>query len=306
MTSIEGKRGMPRPRPPFPAISGLWKKPTVLNNVETWANVPQIIIQGGKWYAGIGTQRSKGTKVFALTGDVNNVGLVEVPMGLPIRSIVEDVGGGIPKGRKFKAVQLGGPSGGCVPAEYLDAPVDYEAIMQLGAIVGSGGMIVIDDSKCIVDLARFFMDFCQDESCGKCPPCRVGTKKMLETLTKICEGKGKPSDIDNLQRWASSMRNSALCGLGQTASNPVLSTLRYFRPEYEAHIHEQRCPAGVCKALITYSINDVCTGCGMCLRVCPQEAITGEKKERHVINQEKCVRCGACRSVCKFDAVAVA
>jgi NADH:ubiquinone oxidoreductase subunit F (NADH-binding)/(2Fe-2S) ferredoxin len=306
MTSLEGKRGMPRPRPPFPAISGLWKKPTVLNNVETLANIPQIILQGGKWYAGIGTQRSKGTKVFALTGDVNNVGLVEVPMGLPIRSIVEDVGGGIPKGRKFKAVQLGGPSGGCVPAEHLDAPVDYEAIMQLGAIVGSGGMIVIDDSKCIVDVARFFMDFCQDESCGKCPPCRVGTRKMLETLTKICAGNGNLSDIDNLQRWATSIKNASLCGLGQTAPNPVLSTLRYFRSEYEAHIKEHRCPAGVCKALITYSIIDDCTGCGMCLRVCPQEAITGEKKERHVIDQAKCVKCGACRSVCKFDAVAVA
>jgi len=306
MTSLEGKRGMPRPRPPFPAISGLWKKPTVLNNVETLANIPQIVIQGGKWYASIGTQRSKGTKVFALTGDVNNVGLVEVPMGLPIRSIVEDVGGGIPKGRKFKAVQLGGPSGGCVPAEHLNAPVDYEAIMQLGAIVGSGGMIVIDDSKCIVDVARFFMDFCQDESCGKCPPCRVGTKKMLETLTKICEGNGKLADIDNLQRWATSIKNASLCGLGQTAPNPVLSTLRYFRAEYEAHIKEHRCPAGVCKALITYGISEDCTGCGMCLRVCPQLAITGEKKERHVIDQAKCVKCGACRSVCKFDAVAVA
>jgi NADH-quinone oxidoreductase subunit F len=248
MTSIEGKRGSPRPRPPFPAIQGLWKRPTILNNVETLANIPQIILNGGKWYASVGTQRSRGTKVFALTGDVRNVGLVEVPMGVPIGSIIFDVGGGIPNDKKFKAVQLGGPSGGCIPAAHLNAPVDYESIMSLGAIVGSGGMIVMDEDKCVVDVARFFMEFCRDESCGKCTPCRVGTQKMLEILTRICEGKGRAGDIETLEKWADIMKNTALCGLGQTAPNPVLSTLRYFREEYEAHIQERRCPAVVCNA----------------------------------------------------------
>ncbi|KAF0122053.1 MAG: NADH-quinone oxidoreductase subunit F [bacterium] len=248
MTSIEGKRGMPRPRPPFPAIQGLWKKPTVLNNVETLASIPQIILNGGKWYASLGTLRSKGTKVFALTGDVNNVGLVEVPMGTSIGTIVHDIGGGISEGKRFKAVQLGGPSGGCIPAQHLNAPVDYETITQLGAIVGSGGMIVMNEDKCVVDVARFFMEFCQEESCGKCTPCRVGTKKMLEILTRICEGKGEVGDIETLERLASIVQNTALCRLGQTSPNTVLSTLRYFRDEYEAHIREKRCPAVVCSA----------------------------------------------------------
>ncbi|MFA4911792.1 MAG: NADH-quinone oxidoreductase subunit NuoF [Desulfobacteria bacterium] len=258
MASIEGKRGMPRPRPPFPAIQGLWKKPTVLNNVETLASIPQIILNGGKWYAGLGTLRSKGTKVFALTGDVNNVGLVEVPMGTSIGTIVHDIGGGISEGKRFKAVQLGGPSGGCIPAQHLNAPVDYETITQLGAIVGSGGMIVMNEDKCVVDVARFFMEFCQEESCGKCTPCRVGTKKMLEILTGICEGKGEVGDIETLERLAYIVQNTALCGLGQTAPNPVLSTLRYFRDEYEAHIREKRCPAGACSAFFKSPCQHTC------------------------------------------------
>ncbi|MDQ1333331.1 MAG: NADH-quinone oxidoreductase subunit [Thermodesulfobacteriota bacterium] len=259
MTSIEGKRGTPRPRPPFPAIEGLWKKPTILNNVETLANVPQIILKGGKWYGSMGTRRSKGTKVFALTGDVRNVGLVEVPMGTPIGTIIHDIGGGIPGGKRFKAVQLGGPSGGCVPVQHLNTPVDYESITRLGAIVGSGGMIVMDEDKCVVDVARFFMEFCRDESCGKCTPCRVGTQKMLEILTRICEGKGKEGDIETLEKWADIIRNTALCGLGQTAPNPVLSTLRYFRDEYEAHIRDRRCPAVVCSAFFK----------SPCMHACP-------------------------------------
>lgn len=258
MTSIEGKRGTPRPRPPFPAIQGLWKKPTILNNVETLANVPQIILNGGKWYAGYGTQRSKGTKVFALTGDVNNVGLVEVPMGIPIGTIIYDIGGGIRDNKAFKAVQLGGPSGGCIPVQHLNSPVDYESITQLGAIVGSGGMIVMDEDKCVVDVARFFMEFCRDESCGKCTPCRVGTQKMLEILTNICEGRGREGDIETLEKWANIIRNTALCGLGQTAPNPVLSTLRYFRNEYEAHIRDKRCPAVVCSELFKSPCSHAC------------------------------------------------
>ena len=258
MTSIEGKRGTPRPRPPFPAVSGLWKKPTVLNNVETLASVAQIIINGGKWYAELGTMRSKGSKIFAVTGDVNNVGLVEVPMGTALGDIIFDIAGGIPKGKKFKAVQLGGPSGGCIPGNYLNTPVDYESLTQLGAIMGSGGMIVMNEDKCMVDVARFFMDFCADESCGKCTPCRVGTRKMLEVLTRICEGKGGPGDIETLERWADIMRNTALCGLGQTASNPVLSTLRYFRHEYESHIQEKRCPAVVCAGIFDAPCQHAC------------------------------------------------
>jgi NADH-quinone oxidoreductase subunit F len=259
MTSIEGKRGMPRSRPPFPAIQGLWKRPSVLNNVETLSSVPQIILQGGAWFAGLGTMRSKGTKIFAVTGDINNVGLVEVPMGTPIGTIIHDIGGGIPKGKRLKAVQLGGPSGGCVPVQHLNTPVDYESIMQLGAIVGSGGMIVMDEDKCVVDVARFFMDFCRDESCGKCTPCRVGTQKMLDILTRICNGNGVEGDIEKLEKWAEIIRNTALCGLGQTAPNPVLSTIRYFRSEYEAHIREKRCPAVVCNSLFK----------APCMHACP-------------------------------------
>jgi NADH-quinone oxidoreductase subunit F/NADP-reducing hydrogenase subunit HndC len=262
MTSIEGKRGTPRPRPPFPALQGLWKRPTILNNVETLANIGQIILNGGQRYAGVGTLRSKGTKVFAITGDVNNVGLVEVPMGIPLKQIIYDIGGGIPGGKQFKAVQLGGPSGGCIPAQHLDVPVDYESITQLGAIVGSGGMIVMDEDKCMVDVARFFMEFCTDESCGKCAPCRAGTTQMLEILNRACEGKGKPDDIQTLEKWAAIVQDTALCGLGQTAPNPVLSTLRYFRHEYEAHILDKRCPAGVCRPLVIYhALEDQCLPC---------------------------------------------
>lgn len=306
MTSIEGKRGMPRPRPPFPAQEGLWKKPTVLNNVETLANVAQIILNGGEWYAGVGTESSKGTKVFALSGNINNSGLVEVPMGMPLKDIVYQIGGGIPNAKRFKGVQLGGPSGGCIPSGLIDTVTDYEAITRTGAIMGSGGMVVMDEDNCMVDIARFFMEFCQEESCGKCTPGREGTRRMLELLTKITEGRGELFDIDTLEELAIMVKDSALCGLGQTAPNPVLSTIRYFRDEYEAHIKDKRCPAGVCKALITYMIDEEkCTGCGKCKRVCPVGAISGEKKETHKIDPEKCIRCGACIASCKFDAIKV-
>ena len=262
MTSIEGKRGTPRPRPPFPAIQGLWKRPSVLNNVETLSGIPQIILRGGAWHAALGTMRSKGTKIFAVTGDINNVGLVEVPMGVPLRTIIEDIAGGVPKGKRFKAVQLGGPSGGCVPAQHFETPVDYESIMELGAIVGSGGLIVMDEDKCMVDVARFFMEFCMDESCGKCTPCRVGTSKMLDILTRLCEGKGRETDMETLEKWAHVIQNTALCGLGQTAPNPVLSTLRYFRHEYEAHIRDKRCVAGTCRTLVVHhALEDRCLPC---------------------------------------------
>jgi len=306
MISIEGKRGMPRPRPPFPAQEGLWKKPTVLNNVETLANIPQIILNGGQWYAAIGTERSKGTKVFALAGKVINSGLVEVPMGMPLKNIVYDIGGGIPEEKRLKAVQIGGPSGGCIPSDLLDTVTDYEAVTATGAIMGSGGMVVMDEDNCMVDIARFFMEFCQEESCGKCTPCREGTKRMLELLTKITEGRGEIDDIATLEELADMVKDSSLCGLGQTAPNPVLSTIRHFRDEYEAHIKDKRCPAGVCKALIAYIIDEEkCTGCGKCKRVCPVEAISGEKKELHKIDPEKCIRCGACIASCKFDAIEV-
>ncbi len=306
MHSIEGKRGMPRPRPPFPAQQGLWKKPSILNNVETFANVPLIILKGGDWFAKLGTEKSKGTKVFALTGAVNNIGLVEVPMGTDLRTIIFDIGGGIKGGKKFKAVQLGGPSGGCVPEKYLDTPVDYESLMEAGAIMGSGGMIVVDETTCMVDMARFFMDFVQEESCGKCTPCREGTRRMLDILDRIVEGKGRDGDIELLEKLGKIIRDSALCGLGQTGPNPVLSTLRYFRDEYEAHIYEKKCPAKSCKALITYSIDpDKCTGCTMCRRKCPAECISGEKKQPHTIDQTKCIKCGTCFNVCKFGAVIV-
>lgn len=305
MRSIEGKRGMPRPRPPFPAVSGLYGKPTVLNNVESWANVPPIISKGGDWYASIGTEGSKGTKVFALTGHVNNIGLVEVPMGTTLREIIYDIGGGLPKKhRKFKAVQLGGPSGGCVPAEHLDLPCDYEEIIKVGAIMGSGGMIVMDDSTCMVDMARFFMDFVQDESCGKCTPCREGTRRMLQILEKICDGRGEEGDIETLEELSASIRESALCGLGQTGPNPVLSTLRYFRDEYEEHIRDKKCRARTCVALINFIVDEEkCKMCGLCYKNCPVDAITWEKKQPAKIDLDKCIKCKTCIENCKFDAI---
>lgn len=303
LASIEGKRGMPRPRPPFPAISGLWGKPTNINNVETFANVPQIILNGAEWYASIGTEKSKGTKVFALTGRINNTGLAEVPMGITMREIIYDIGGGIPNGKKFKAVQIGGPSGGCLPEQLLDLPIDYDSLIQAGAMMGSGGLVVMDETTCMVDVARFFLNFTQSESCGKCTPCREGTKRMLEILTRITEGEGKEGDIELLEDMAKNIKNSALCGLGQTAPNPVLSTLKYFRHEYEAHIKEKRCPAGACAKLAGYSITEACKGCGLCKKVCPVEAITGEIKGRHAIGADKCIKCGACMSKCPFKAI---
>jgi len=304
MRSIEGKRGMPRPRPPFPANAGLWEKPTVLNNVETLANISQIILKGSNWFFNIGTEFSKGTKVFALTGDVNNIGLVEVPIGITLGSIIYDIGGGVPDGKKFKAAQLGGPSGGCIPAEHLNVFLDYHTIKQLGAIVGSGGLIIMNENNCAVDIARFFMDFCHEESCGKCTSCREGTKRMLEILTNICEGKGKEGDIELLEEMGEVIKDASLCALGQTAPNPVLTTLRYFRDEYEAHIRYKRCPAGVCRGLIKYSIDlEKCIGCGLCLKACPADAISGEKKQPHKIDQDKCIQCGLCYEICKFKAI---
>jgi NADH-quinone oxidoreductase subunit F/NAD(P)H dehydrogenase (quinone)/NADP-reducing hydrogenase subunit HndC len=304
MQSIEGRRGMPRPRPPFPAQQGLWKKPTVLNNVETYANIPQIIQNGGAWYASIGTPTSKGTKVFALTGAVNNIGLVEVPMGITLREIIFDIGGGIPKKRKFKAVQLGGPSGGCVPEQFLDTPVDYESIAKVGAIMGSGGMIVMNDQTCMVDMARFFMDFIQDESCGKCTPCREGTRRMLQILEKITQGRGEPKDIELLEELSDMIKNSALCGLGQTGPNPVLSTLKYFRAEYEAHIYEKRCPAKRCANLLRFEVDqERCIKCGLCFKGCPVQAIEWKKKETARIIKDKCIKCLTCITNCPADAI---
>jgi NADH:ubiquinone oxidoreductase subunit F (NADH-binding)/(2Fe-2S) ferredoxin/NAD-dependent dihydropyrimidine dehydrogenase PreA subunit len=306
MASIEDRIGEPRPRPPYPAQSGLWGKPTNINNVETWANVPMIIDRGGQWYSKLGTDKSKGTKIFSLVGNINNTGLVEVPMGATLSEIIYDIGGGIPGGKECKAVQLGGPSGGCVPSEHFDVPIDYESLQELGAIMGSGGMVVCDENTCMVEFARYFMDFVQQESCGKCVPCRLGTKAMLEVLTRITRGEGREGDIEFLEELGSQIKGSSLCGLGQTAPNPVLSTIRYFRDEYEAHISDKRCPSHVCKALITYSIDpEKCTGCGRCLRNCPAEAITGAKKEPHTIDPEKCVKCGSCYELCKFEAVVV-
>ncbi|MEL7602355.1 MAG: NADH-quinone oxidoreductase subunit NuoF [Bacillota bacterium] len=304
LASIEGGRGEPRPRPPFPAVKGLFGKPTLLNNVETYANICQIILNGPEWFASMGTERSKGTKVFALGGKINNTGLVEIPMGTTLREIIYEIGGGIPGGKKFKAAQTGGPSGGCIPAEHLDIPIDYDNLVSIGSMMGSGGMIVMDEDNCMVDIAKFFLEFTVDESCGKCPPCRIGTRRMLEMLTKITEGRGEPGDIEKLERLANNIKASALCGLGQTAPNPVLSTIRYFRNEYEAHINEKRCPAGVCKALLSYTIDPAkCTGCSMCSRVCPASAISGEIKKPFVIDQAKCIKCGACMEKCKFGAI---
>ena len=304
MRSIEGKRGEPTPRPPFPAVKGLFAKPTMLNNVETYANVPQIILNGADWFASMGTEKSKGTKVFALGGKINNTGLVEVPMGTPLRTIIYDIGGGIPNGKKFKAVQTGGPSGGCLPAELLDTPVDYDNLIAAGSMMGSGGMIVMDEDNCMVDIARFFLDFTVDESCGKCTPCRVGTRRMLEILERIVNGKGEEGDIERLEELANTIKSTALCGLGQTAPNPVLSTLKFFRSEYEAHIREKRCPAHHCRALLHYVINpDLCRGCTACTRVCPVEAISGELRKPHQIDTSKCLKCGACAEKCKFHAI---
>ncbi|MCF8095806.1 MAG: NADH-quinone oxidoreductase subunit NuoF [Desulfobacteraceae bacterium] len=304
MRSIEGKRGMPRPRPPFPANKGLWNRATVLNNVETLANVGQIVLNGGKWYASVGTESSKGTKVFAISGDVNNIGLVEVPMGITLRRMIFDIGGGIPKKRKFKAVQLGGPSGGCVPEKHLDTPVDYEEITKVGAIMGSGGVIVMDENTCMVDMARFFMDFIQEESCGKCTPCREGTRRILEILDRICNGEGRPEDLDVLEELSAVIGSSSLCGLGQTAPNPILSTLKYFKDEYYAHVNEKRCPAKRCAALLKFTVNtDKCKKCGQCYKVCPSGAISWQKKEVASIDREKCIQCLACYEACRFDAI---
>ena len=304
MTSIEGHRGEPRPRPPFPAVKGLFGKPTILNNVETWANVNPIILKGAKWFSSIGTETSPGTKVFALGGKITNVGLVEVPMGTTLREIVEEIGGGIPGGKKFKAAQTGGPSGGCIPAECIDTPIDYDSLLAIGSMMGSGGMIILDEDTCMVDIAKFYLEFTADESCGKCTPCRIGTKRLLQLLTKITEGKGEPEDLDKIEELAAHMKQSSLCALGQSAPNPVLSTLRYFRKEYEEHILEKRCAAGVCKALMTYYvIPEKCKGCTLCARNCPVKAITGSVKQPHVIDTAKCVKCGLCMANCKFGAI---
>ncbi len=304
MTSIEGHRGEPRCRPPFPAVKGLFGKPTVLNNVETYANIPQIILNGPEWFASMGTEKSKGTKVFALGGKINNTGLVEVPMGTTLREIVEEIGGGIPGGKKFKAAQTGGPSGGCIPAEHIDVPIDYDNLIAIGSMMGSGGLIVMDEDTCMVDIAKFFLEFTVDESCGKCTPCRVGTKRLLEMLDKITKGNATLEDLDKLEELCHYIKENALCGLGQTAPNPVLSTLHYFRDEYVSHIVDKKCPAGVCKALLSYEIDPAkCKGCTLCSRICPASAISGEVKKVHTIDKQKCVKCGACMEKCRFGAI---
>ena len=304
MTSIEGNRGEPRPRPPFPALKGLFQKPTILNNVETYANIPQIIVNGPEWFASMGTEKSKGTKVFALGGKIHNTGLVEIPMGTTLREIVEEIGGGVPNGKKFKAAQTGGPSGGCIPAEHLDIPIDYDNLLSIGSMMGSGGLIFIDEDTCMVDIAKFFLEFTVDESCGKCTPCRIGTRRMLEILEKITKGQATMEDLDKLEELCYHLQSNSLCALGQTAPNPVLSTLRYFRDEYIAHIVDKKCPAGVCKDLLQYKIDpDKCKGCTLCARTCPADAIIGKVKEVHMINPEKCLKCGACMEKCRFGAI---
>ena len=304
MTSIEGNRGEPRPRPPFPALKGLFQKPTILNNVETFANIPQIIVNGPEWFASMGTENSKGTKVFALGGKIHNTGLVEVPMGTTLREIVEEIGGGIPNGKKFKAAQTGGPSGGCIPAEHLDVPIDYDNLKKIGSMMGSGGLIIMDEDTCMVDIAKFFLEFTVDESCGKCTPCRIGTRRMLEILEKITKGQATMGDLDKLEELCYHLQSSSLCALGQTAPNPVLSTLRYFRDEYIAHIVDKKCPAGVCKDLLQYKIDpDKCKGCTLCARTCPADAIIGSVREVHMIDSEKCLKCGACIEKCRFGAI---
>jgi NADP-reducing hydrogenase subunit HndC len=304
MTSIEGHRGEPRYRPPFPAVKGLFGKPTVLNNVETYANIPQIFINGADWFSSMGTEKSKGTKVFCLVGKITNTGLVEIPMGTTLREIIEEIGGGIPNGKKFKAAQTGGPSGGCIPASLIDTPIDYDNLTAIGAMMGSGGLIVMDEDTCMVDIAKFFLDFTVDESCGKCVPCRIGTRRLLEMLNTITEGQGTPELLDEMEDLCHHIKTNSLCALGQTAPNPVLSTLKYFRDEYMAHVVDKKCPAGVCKKLLSYFIvADKCRGCTVCARVCPVDAISGKVKEPHVIDQDKCIKCGACMEKCKFGAI---
>ncbi len=303
IASIEGERGMPRPRPPFPAQKGIWGKPTLLNNVETYANIPQIILNGSQWYSSVGTDRSKGTKVFALGGKIVNTGLIEIPMGTTLREVIYDIGGGIPNGKAFKAVQTGGPSGGCITAESLDTPIDYDNLVEKGSMMGSGGMIVIDEDNCMVDIARFFLDFTVDESCGKCTPCREGTRRMLGLLDKICEGKGSLADVDKLESLATTIKNTSLCGLGQTAPNPVLSTIVHFRDEYEAHVIDRTCPSGVCKELLSIVITEECIGCTACTKVCPVDCISGERKGLHVIDQDKCIKCEACMAKCPVKCI---
>ena len=304
MTSIEGNRGEPRPRPPFPAVKGLFGKPTLLNNVETYANIAQIILKGADWFAQMGTEKSKGTKVFALGGKINNTGLVEIPMGTPLRQVIEDIGGGIPNGKKFKAAQTGGPSGGCIPAELIDIPIEYETLLSIGSMMGSGGLIVMDEDNCMVDIAKFFLEFTVDESCGKCTACRIGTKRLYEMLCKVTEGKATMEDLDKMEQLCYYIKENSLCGLGQSAPNPVLSTLKYFRDEYVAHVRDKICPAGVCKSLIRYKIDPTkCVGCTLCARNCPANAIRGTVKQPHVIDNDLCVKCGACESRCKFKAI---
>ena len=303
MTSIEGNRGEPRPRPPFPAVKGLFGKPTLLNNVETYANITQIILKGADWFKSIGTEKSKGTKVFALGGKITNTGLVEIPMGTTLREVIEDIGGGIPNGKKFKAAQTGGPSGGCIPASLIDIPIDYDNLISIGSMMGSGGLIVMDEDTCMVDIAKFFLEFTVDESCGKCTPCRIGNKRLLELLEKITSGNGELKDLDEMEELCHYIKENSLCGLGQTAPNPVLSTLRYFRDEYIAHIVDKKCPAGVCRKLVRYVITDKCVGCSLCSRKCPAGAITGKIKERFNIDPQKCIKCGVCYENCKFGAI---